>query len=147
MEPSTRSGQPGPWARGEQRRLRDAFRASGHTQERFAVSLMDDHGHPGVPSQASVSRWLSGRAAPRASSRPALAEYCAEWLPDLDDAADVPAGWEALLRDVSGEPMLGPRQASLIDAMTSRFASGPPLSTDDRSAFLHLARILGLHDD
>jgi hypothetical protein len=47
-------------------------------------------------------------------------------------------------RTLSGEPLLGPRQAALVDAVVHRLATGCPMSQADQTAFCWCAKALGL---
>jgi hypothetical protein len=53
-------------------------------------------------------------------------------------------GGDGLCQRVTGEPILGPRQAALIDAYTARLHAGYPLTLPDLAAYLNTAQILGL---
>lgn len=49
------------------------------------------------------------------------------------------------IEQLCGEPLLGPRQAALIDAYTARLTSGFPLHPADLTAFFACAQILRLY--
>lgn len=52
--------------------------------------------------------------------------------------------FDSAVRDVSGEPLLGLRQAAFVDAITERLRDGEPLSTADLNAVRYMLRVLGL---
>lgn len=143
-------GPPGGWGPYDTHELRKAVAAAGHTQEAFARALKA-FGLASQPSQPTVSRWLRGGSTPTPQVRPALRKYRDAYLPGVGDqvsdsvAADGPKErWNEVLRDLSGEPMLGPRQAEYVDSITARIAKGPPMSAADAEALRIAAQVLGL---
>ncbi|MCU1392861.1 MAG: hypothetical protein JWM34_1289 [Ilumatobacteraceae bacterium] len=52
--------------------------------------------------------------------------------------------FDSAVRTVTDEPLLGPRQGALVDAMTARLRNGPPHSKADLAVFNALSRVLGL---
>jgi hypothetical protein len=105
-------------------------------------------------SQASISRYLSGKQAVPVDTLHAISEYINTFEPESADDASSGGGADAdkepvsdfagMVRRLTDEPLLGPRQAALVDALIERLRSGPPLSADDSSVVAPLMRMLGL---
>jgi hypothetical protein len=106
-------------------------------------------------SQASMSRYLGGKQEMPVDLANAVSEYISIFDPDepgaADDgdategAAEEPAReFDGLVRGLTDEPLLGPRQGALVDALTTRLREGPPMSSDDTAALTAGMRILGL---
>lgn len=53
--------------------------------------------------------------------------------------------WSTHVADLSGEPLLGPRQGEFVDALVDRIHYGPSFNDDDYRVTLMTARILGLN--
>lgn len=138
-------------------RLAAARKAAGHTQAACANTLAS-LGAPGR-SQASVSRYLAGKQSMPLDVAHAVSKYInmfssgdsAEDDPEKAGAAlqppprDEPVGdFAGMVRRLTDEPLLGPRQGALVDSLTQRLATGPPLSDQDRGAFESLMHILGI---
>jgi len=123
---------------------------SGETQAQCATQL---HRLGGPPvSQGAVSEWERGATTPRPAAIAAIREYCRRQnvatssaaIPSkqLLDAVEPGIGFEDLARDIVGEPLLGPKQLALVEALTTRLRRGPPLSDEDDSARQWLSRVL-----
>lgn len=151
------------WREQDRTRLRETRIALGHSQRQAAEELL----RLGAPSvtQATVSEWETGRT--KRPSVDAIRAIRAYWL-KLEEATDAPAGapreadargpessgggdmaeaaasFEALVRVVTDEPLLGPQQAALVAALTTRLGNGPPLSDADDAARQWLANVLKL---
>jgi transcriptional regulator with XRE-family HTH domain len=134
-------------------RLASARIAAGHTQLECAELLTSRFGEPDR-SQASLSRYLSGKQEMPIDVVRAVSEYISIFDPDepsgigdtaADDVADKPAQeFAGLVRRLTDEPLLGPRQGALVDTAMSRLRDGPPFSSEDRAVLESLMRILGL---
>lgn len=53
-------------------------------------------------------------------------------------------GFEGAITEITGTPPLGPRQAELVDALTERIRSGPPMSPADGEVSAWLSAVLGV---
>ena len=51
---------------------------------------------------------------------------------------------DRLAHEMTGEPILGPRQAALVDAYIARLHAGYPLTQPDMVVFLNVATALGI---
>lgn len=125
-------------------------RARGQTQEALAKALSDRAGRKVGQSQISQLERLQLLE----PSPPVLAvveEYC-EDLSGLElvaiqaAIAELPAveALPALPDQSAAEPLLGPRQADLLEALRIRLRDGPPLSEFDLQAFRDTGKMLGL---
>lgn len=132
--------------------VRSSMSHYGHSQEELVEILKSlDVPHR---SQASMSRYLAGRQSIPPTVRSGFLGYLdafpAPSSPGTRPTPDGPVGddreFEGSVRDLSGEPLLGPRQAALVDGVIARLAQGPPMSDDDRRTFEDLRRIVGLSD-
>lgn len=142
----------GPWTNQDRNALDWAMGVHGHSQGECADALRE-MGATGA-TQTSVSKWISGKIAkPRSSTVAAVRAYVAQ------AQASSPAGPEgqptaddqAFAQTVSGlrssrEPVLGPRQADLVDALIARLRSGSPMSAEDEATSSALLRFLGIED-
>lgn len=138
---------PGAWRPRDRDDLRRAAREAGHSQAVLARKLASDFGLDETPAQATVSRWLSGRSEPRPEHRPALRRYIESYSSSPDASGDVDnLSWASVVSEVSGEPLLGPRQARLVDVAVDRLADGP-VTDRDVELFRILFRSLGLLRD
>lgn len=136
-------------------RLASAREVAGHTQAECATILASRFGAPSR-TQASMSRYLSGKQAMPVDIARAISEYINIFDPgepteggaDADDdppVIDDPAPeFAGLVRRLTDEPLLGPRQGALVDAATARLRDGPSFSSEDHSVLGALMRILGL---
>lgn len=125
------------------------------SQTECAEELRREHGAPGR-TQASMSRYLRGLQIPPASVVTAIQRYIhahsvstgdpGTTIPHDLGGAGVDEAFANTVRDVSGEPMLGPRQAAYVDAITSRLATGPPFSVSDLEIYRSMTHALGLPD-
>lgn len=52
--------------------------------------------------------------------------------------------FDRLVQHTTGEPLLGPRQGALIDALTQRLGSGGPMNEHDLMTAAWLGKILNL---
>lgn len=100
-------------------------------------------------SQTTVSEWERGQARPRGDAIAAIAQYCESAGvglsgPALSRPFSEEPGFESVVHEVTGEPLLGPRQRAVVDAITARMHSGPPLSPDDMTALRWLRAVVGL---
>ncbi|MFN8049918.1 MAG: hypothetical protein U0Q22_00585 [Acidimicrobiales bacterium] len=145
-----------PWRDDDRRRFRAAQAALGHTQAECAEQLRA----LGAPSadQSSVSKWATGRIArPSPAIVNALHQYIA--LAPAGGGASTSRGsraahmqsdgleadgFEDMVRGITDEPLLGPRQGDLVDALIERMRSGIPLSEPDLLVLGSLASVLGL---
>lgn len=131
------------WGPAVARQLRSARESAAHTQAQLAAALVTDFDLENQPTQGTVSRWLSGDAVPRSEQRGSLIRYIDTYAPTQQDTSE---RWRDLVTIASDEPLLGPRQSDLIDALIQRLAAGPPLSIEDSRLAGALARRLGLRD-
>ncbi|HZT64149.1 MAG TPA: hypothetical protein VFA11_00005 [Acidimicrobiales bacterium] len=58
---------------------------------------------------------------------------------------EFPGGFDNVVRRLTDEPLLGPRQGALVDAAIGRLSEGPALSDHDHAMLTEIMRILGLH--
>lgn len=138
------------WGPPDRERLRVARGIHGHTQTACASRLRELGS--GKADQTAVSRWERGHTAqPRPPALIAIRRYIDEVAdklpaPRSSDAEIEPSGegFESAVRDVTQEPLLGPRQAEFVDALIARLRSGPEMSDGDDRARIELLRILGL---
>lgn len=135
-------------------RLAAARIAAGHTQAECAALLTSRFDAP-LRSQASMSRYLSGKQRIPLDIADAVSKYINvfdtgethEAGGEHDDrgGAEVPAErFAGIVRRLTDEPLLGPRQGALVDAMIGRLRDGPPFSAEDAAAITATMRILGL---
>lgn len=129
--------------------LRRARRLHDHTQGACAEDLRR---RGCIADQSAVSKWERGRQ-PRGTSAAYIREYINEvngGVPPGDTSAlvaadlDLDSPFDAVVRQATDEPLLGPRQAEFVDAITERLRSGPPMTEADNAARAEQARILGL---
>jgi hypothetical protein len=103
-----------------------------------------------------MSRYLSGKQAMPPDVARAVVDYVDEFDPigpsdviegaqTLPMAASSASEFAGLVRGLTDEPLLGPRQGALVDALIGRLAGGTPLSSEDSLAVTALMRVLGLH--
>lgn len=134
--------------------LEAAREIAGHTQTECAGVLVSRFGAP-ARTQASMSRYLSGKQTMPVDIVHAVSEYIAIFDPREPGGGDADAGdspapddpgpdFAGLVRGLTDEPLLGPRQGSLVDAAISRLRDGPPFSSEDHAVLDALMRILGL---
>lgn len=137
-------------------RLAAARGAAGHTQQECASMLLDRFGAP-PRSQASMSRYLSGKQEMPVDISQAASQYISTFnaAEDPEDSSpDAPANGDpvlgadfaGLVQQFTDEPLLGPRQGALLDAVVDRLRSGPPLSHEDLITITCVMRILGASD-
>lgn len=117
--------------------------------------LFDRFGAP-PRSQASISRYLSGKQEMPVDFFQAVSEYINTFdaadsednSPDARAKADpvLGADFAGLVHQFTDEPLLGPRQGALLDAVIDRLRSGPPLSHEDFITITSVMRILGASD-
>jgi hypothetical protein len=50
--------------------------------------------------------------------------------------------FNGIVREITNEPLLGPRQGELVDTLTSRLSRGPQMSKDDLIIVKLLFKIL-----
>lgn len=132
--------------------VRSSMSHHGHSQERL-VEILESMEAP-HRSQASMSRYLAGLQSVPPEVRSGFSRYLdtfpAPSFPGTTPTPDGPVAddqdFEGSVRGLSGEPLLGPRQAALVDSAIARLAQGPPMSDDDRRTFEDLRRIVGLSD-
>lgn len=136
------------WAEDDTRAFAAAVNAAGHSQSEVAASLHEEFGLTTAPPQPTVHRWLTGSAPRSAAHRGAIRRYTQRYGPirtsDTTDSTTDPDAWDDRVAELSGEPLLGPRQGELVDAMTRRLGDGQPISEFDRAVFSDLVRILNL---
>ncbi len=137
------------WDRDAGRSLRAARSLAGHTQSQCAEALRS----AGAPSgsQAAVSEWERGSSAPSAAAQEAVRHYMRQYHTAAGATApEVPNGradaFDGIAGRIAGEPLLGPRQAALVDALTARLRSGPAMSDADERTAASLVAVLGLPD-
>jgi hypothetical protein len=58
--------------------------------------------------------------------------------------ASRPDAFDLAMREVTQEPLLGPRQAAFVDALIERIRSGSAMTDVDNQARVDLMRVLGL---
>jgi transcriptional regulator with XRE-family HTH domain len=135
----------------------------GVTQDDVATLLVEEFGAPSKPSQETVSRWVSGHTKrPSREYLDPIRAYCESNAPELQrsrdavsaDRASEPKGgsedeaaFADLVRTITDEPLLGDRQANLIDALTERLANGPSLTAEDLDLARGVARTLNVELD
>jgi hypothetical protein len=157
------------WGERERARLRAALKYAGHTERECAEVLRSEFGMPEA-KQENVSRWATG--ATRHPKRPeGLLAYmdtygpshdqegCGENPPaeaeqaapssvgqkaDLNNQVDGDAAFDALAALAARQPLLGPEQRNLVEAITYRLRHGPPLTDADFKAYALQASLLGL---
>jgi hypothetical protein len=117
--------------------------------------LTTEFGAP-TRSQASMSRYLSGKQRMPVDLLPAVTEYIrifgnpesvgGDSHGDRPGAVgdDSPVGFDSFVQRLTDEPLLGPRQGAVVDAFVGRLREGPPLSDQDHAALTDIMRILGL---
>jgi hypothetical protein len=99
-----------------------------------------------------MSRYISGKQAMPLDILQAVSKYINVFdVPPRADPAEQPRdregagpGFAGLVRQLTDEPLLGPRQAAVVDAVTERLRNGSPMSADDGAALTALMRLLGL---
>lgn len=145
------------WTAEDNEAFASAIEAAGHSQNAVAQALFTNFGLHQRPAQATVSRWIHG-AKPKASARASIRAYTHRYGPGagpagtpprtrntVDDAqAEHSQEWQERVASLSGERLLGPRQAALVDALIARLAQGPPLSDADRLAVEQIVHVVGL---
>jgi hypothetical protein len=139
----------GSWDQADRDRFIQAMVAWGDTQTRCAARLRD--GGLRSATQTAVSRWANGRIKrPHPKTLAALYDYI-DTAPVSHDSSGPstsegePEGeFDATVRDLTKEPLLGPRQAALVDGMTERLHRGPSLSVSDLAAYRDQQVLLGL---
>lgn len=135
-------------------RLAAARDVAGHTQAQCVALLTSRFGAP-ARTQASMSRYLSGKQSMPVDIQQAVSEYINIFDPDEPADAGATAGggpveeepapdFAGLVRRLTDEPLLGPRQGALVDTAIGRLRDGPPFSTEDQAVLDALMRILGL---
>lgn len=102
-----------------------------------------------------MSRYLSGKQAMPVDILNAVSDYISIFESDeaekSEGGADAPLVAEdpapdfgGLVRRLTDEPLLGPRQGELVDAAVGRLRDGPPFSSEDQAVLSTLMRVLGL---
>jgi len=129
-------------------RLKRAREFRDHTQEDCVVWLHERGAH-GV-DQAALSKYeMPNGRTPRRPTASLLLAYIAEVEPnDTSTRADPgqeSEEFERVVRQATGDPLLGPRQGEFVDAITYRLRHGPPMSPDDTLARSDQMRILRLN--
>jgi transcriptional regulator with XRE-family HTH domain len=138
------------WGLPDRQRLRAARGLHGHSQAACASRLRELGS--GKADQTAVSRWERGHTGlPRPAALVAIRRYIDEVVERLPAEAPRAIGseqphemFDSAVRDVTKEPLLGPRQADFVDAMIERLRSGPEMSDGDDRVRVDLMRILGL---
>jgi len=142
------------WTESDRTAFAEAVGLHGHTQGECAERLRV----LGATSadQSSVSKWATGRIQrPSASITAAIRKYIDESPGDgmsrvltVPSQAKVGRGeddvFDESVRELTNEPLLGPRQAALVDAIIERLRSGSPMSEADNDARIAAARLLRL---
>lgn len=141
------------WSQRDRDGLKLAMAALGHSQRACAERLRE-LGSTGA-NQSTVSKWISGDIArPQMKTVLAVRSYVEEAFPAglprssqpelLDDPLAQAQQFDDTVRGITNEPLLGPRQGDLIDAVTVRLREGPAMSDSDERALNEQRRILGL---
>jgi transcriptional regulator with XRE-family HTH domain len=142
------------WNENDGFRLRVARRSAGHTQMQCARELLTLGADSA--SQPTVSQWERGKIIkPTEANLSALRTYISMQdqpepsgttpLAEEEHWDSGPAkAFDAVARQISGEPLLTQRQGALVDAYIQRLQSGPPLSDADVRALKLLGSVLGL---
>jgi hypothetical protein len=76
--------------------------------------------------------------------RPPIASALYWRLVEDDEGLDTTDATDDLERRAAGEPLLGPRQGALIDAVSHRLGAGPPLSMQDCYTIASIGKTLGM---
>jgi hypothetical protein len=96
--------------------------------------------HTRSPSRGSELRLEVGDGQEAVRHREATRSEARHEDPPESDTDD----FEATVRDVTNEPLLGPRQAAFVDALIERLRTGPPMSDAEATTQEQLASLLGL---
>lgn len=149
------------WGPSQRRRLRTVRARNQQTQAACAAILRREFA-VAAASQVNVARWEKG-SIKRPGCAPQLVAYCdtyearvdvfdangSEVHPESASEANRASesdgeAFEMLAGRLTGEPLLGPRQAELVRAVAARIRSGPPLSEYDHRAIQDQFRLLNL---
>lgn len=135
------------WTPADGRALKAARLAARETQDQCAAQLRRLGGLQ--ISQGAVSEWERGSSKPRSAVVVVIREYCRRQgvgIPSstADTVGNRESGtaFDGLVREIAGEPLLGPKQLALVEALTTRLRRGPPLSDKDDAAREWLTRVL-----
>lgn len=139
----------GAWRQEDRDALEWALGVLGDSQRECADAL-HELGAPGA-TQTSVSKWISGVIKkPRPKTIAAVRAYvdlartASPGSGTNAGAADNDEAFEETVRGITSEPLLGPRQADLVDALIARLRSGSAMTPADEAASSALQRFLGL---
>jgi hypothetical protein len=102
-----------------------------------------------------MSRYLSGKQAMPIDISRAVSDYIGVFDPNeqseaADASQDAPTedgpgpDFAGMVRRLTDEPLLGPRQGALVDALIDRLRSGSPLSGEDKATVTSLMQVLGI---
>lgn len=140
------------WRTADGVQLAQSRRSRQETQGACAAALQEMGA--AAASQGSVSNWETGRTSPGdMKTIAAIRRYCAAASSRGgadDDASRVPdtsenaAGFEDVVAELTGSPILSDRQARLLDVLMDRLASGVPLSSADGDVVRLLLQTLRL---
>lgn len=137
------------WPSDGHKRLRSTRAARRHSQADTLAWIRD---HQGItPTQPQYSTWESGRRKPQGHNRWALLAYLQEFSPTIEEGVEITVdnpleatSFEASVRELTDEPLLGPLQHQLLEAAIERHRIGPPLSPSDHLVWRDMAAALRL---
>jgi len=127
-------------------RLTAALHFSRHSERVCAQTLRERFGLA-YASQSNVSRWASGRVTPKGPATTAIVAYIREYGPpdpEVENGGDAADPIVQLERQLTGEPSLGARQRSFVDALISRIGHATePFTAEDLRVASWLSEVLG----
>lgn len=144
-------------------RLAEARRCRGHTQQECSDELSRLAGisvsqptvskletgvvtHPRVDLFQAVRIYVSYEAlnsTPSVNASPTPTDPTTEPKP-VAHATENAIAFDQVAQQLSGEPLLGPRQGAFLDAVTHRIRTGPPTTRTDLHVMEQMALNLGL---
>jgi hypothetical protein len=140
------------WATDDPDHLAHARELHAHSQEACAERLRE-LGSPGA-TQTSVSRWERRKIKPRQANAASIRRYIREAEDEAADAnhhdevvlrlANDDGTFQAAVREITDEPLLGPLQTDFVAAQIERLRTGPAMSQADDVARRDLMAVLRL---